>query len=562
VELNWRGHDGKAEPMKVETSDLVYFELEGKVELQPWARMTRGALEMKGGKSLVTLEDKKIRLVQSENASGVQDEDGRKVEYAADHLNVTFDDDGQVRKVVGDQNAHASSTTDKGRTDTRADHVELTMAAGEKQSVLDHVASWGKAVVESKPAAQGTASPADTRVLKSEIIELKMRSGGREIDNVETHAPGTLEFIPSGPKQTHRLLTGEKFWIAYGAENQIQSFRAVKATTRTDHPPKNGKPVPPATTSSEEFRAEFEPKTNQVARIEQANNFRYQEGDRTAQSNRAVLDQKSSDITLTGAARMSDPTGSTSADKIVLNQQSGDFSGEGHVSSTRLPDKKGAGSSMLSGNEPMQAKADRMFSTDSNLQIRYEGHAVAWQGANRIQADRLEIDRDNEVMRANGSVVSQFVEKPKKDKNGKPLPQTQTVFTVVKAPSMVYTDEEKLAHYTGGALLTRPNMTVKAREIRAFLKDAQSDSSLDHAFADGGVVVVQTSPAHTRTGTSEHTEYYAGEEKIVMSGGQPQFVDSLKGITKGRILTYYSNDDRLLVNGVESQRAESVIHRK
>ena len=52
------------------------------------------------------------------------------------------------------------------------------------------------------------------------------------------------------------------------------------------------------------------------------------------------------------------------------------------------------------------------------------------------------------------------------------------------------------------------------------------------------------------------------EEKLLLTGGQPQMVDSLKGTTKGRELTYFSNDDRLLVNGAEAQRSESVIRRK
>ena len=300
-----------------------------------------------------------------------------------------------------------------------------------------------------------------------------------------------------------------------------------------------------------------------MARIEQTTNFRYQEGERKAQSDRAVLDQKTDNITLTGSARMSDPTGSATADRILMNQKSGDFTAEGHVTSTRMPDKKGATTSaMLSNTEATQAKANKMVSTDNNLQIHYEGNAVAWQGANRIQADRLDIDRENDVMHATGSVVSQFIDKGKKDKDGKVIPQQQTVFTIVKAPEMVYTEEQKLADYKGGAVLTRPNMNVKATEIKAYLKDADSDSSLDHAFADGGVVVVQSAKGRTRTGTSEHAEYYAGEEKIVMTGGSPKFVDTLKGTTMGKILTYYSNDDRLLVNGVEAQRAESLIHRK
>jgi lipopolysaccharide export system protein LptA len=128
-----------------------------------------------------------------------------------------------------------------------------------------------------------------------------------------------------------------------------------------------------------------------------------------------------------------------------------------------------------------------MTTQDNNLLIHYDGDAATWQGGNRIEADHIEIDRENSVLRASGKVVSQFVDKPKKGKDGKPVPAAQpgTTFTVVRAPSMVYTDDDRLAHYTGGAVMTRPNMTVKAREIRAFLKDSQSDSSLDKAIADG-----------------------------------------------------------------------------
>jgi lipopolysaccharide export system protein LptA len=562
VELNWRGKDGKAEPMKVESGDLLYFENLGKVALSPWGRLTRGPMKVEGGNSWVTLDGQTVQLVESEKAHGTQDDDDRHVEYSADHMVMQFNDDGQVSKITGDQNAHAISTSDTGQMDVRSDHIELLLIATDKDSVLDKAIALGHGVVQSKPVVKGTEPPADTRILKSEAIEVRMRPGGREIDNVETHAPGSLEFIPNRPAAPHRWLNGEKFWITYGDDNQIQSFRTVKAKTRTENPPKSGKPQPPAETWSDEFKAEFDPGSNQVARIEQTSNFRYQAGDRKAQSDRALLDQKSDKITLTGTARVTDPTGSATADRIVMEQKTGDFTAEGHVTSTRMPDKGDSPSAMLSNAEPMQATARKMVSTDSNLTIRYEGNAVAWQGANRIQADCLDIDRDDEVMHAQGNVISQFVDKAKKGKDGKPQPQTQTVFTIVKAPEMVYTEEERLAVYKGGATMTRPNMTVKGREIKAYLKDEQSDSSLDHAFADGGVVVVQSAKGRIRTGTAEHAEYYAGEEKVIMTGGQPKFVDSLKGTTTGRVLTYYTNDDRLLVNGVDAQRSESLLHRK
>jgi hypothetical protein len=52
------------------------------------------------------------------------------------------------------------------------------------------------------------------------------------------------------------------------------------------------------------------------------------------------------------------------------------------------------------------------------------------------------------------------------------------------------------------------------------------------------------------------------EDKVVLSEGRPKFVDSLRGTTVGEKLTWYSKDDRLLVNGVEAQPAKSVLHRK
>ena len=39
----------------------------------------------------------------------------------------------------------------------------------------------------------------------------------------------------------------------------------------------------------------------------------------------------------------------------------------------------------------------------------------------------------------------------------------QNVFTIVKAPEMVYDDKERLAHYKGGAMLNRAGMIVSAQ---------------------------------------------------------------------------------------------------
>jgi len=111
-------------------------------------------------------------------------------------------------------------------------------------------------------------------------------------------------------------------------------------------------------------------------------------------------------------------------------------------------------------------------------------------------------------------------------------------------------------------VLDRGTTKVRSKELKAFLRDQSDDSSLDHAFADGAVQILQTATDRTRTGTSEHAEYYVDDDKVILEGGQPKFVDSLRGTTQGKQLIWYSNDDRLLVNGAVGQPAQSHLRRK
>jgi lipopolysaccharide export system protein LptA len=196
-----------------------------------------------------------------------------------------------------------------------------------------------------------------------------------------------------------------------------------------------------------------------------------------------------------------------------------------------------------------------MLSKDDNQLISYEGEALLWQGSNRITAHRIVIDRRANRLEASSNVVTQMLDKADAAKK-------QSGFTVVKAPKMVYDDKDRLAHYTGGATLNRAGMIVTADEIRAWLKSGEADSSFDHAFADGNVKIVQNTQVRNRAGSSDHAEYYADNGKVVLSGGAPEFTDSVKGSTKGERITYYTADDRLFVEGGEKKPVQSKILRR
>jgi lipopolysaccharide export system protein LptA len=325
--------------------------------------------------------------------------------------------------------------------------------------------------------------------------------------------------------------------------------------------------------------AKFMPDTNQIATIDQDGNFRYQEGARHAWSKKAFLEQTINRITLTGDAHVIDDTGSAVGDQIVMNQANGDMDASGHVLSTHQPDQnQKPGTSMLDDAKPMQAQADIMRTRDNNTKVHYEGHAVMWQGANRLTAQTIDIDRDDESLRAKGDVVSELVDNRQRDGQKAPPQPTgpqlkpvsvvianaqptnppdvagSPIYTTVRAPELFYRDDTRVAVYTGGVVLTRDKITVHSKELKAFLSpkkdDSSNDSSLDHAFAEGNVrVFEQVTPIRTREGTSEHAEYYTKDDKVILNSGSPQMTDSVKGVAKGHQITYFSGDDHLIVEG-------------
>lgn len=579
VSLTWRGTDSSTIPMKIETDELHYKERDGKVFLGPWSKLTRDTLLLNGGPAIVTLQKGNLQLVETTQAKGSDLRPGRNLDYSANQLRLEFNDNNQIQRITGVDQAHVVSAGETSLTTITADRVVMDFDTAGTNSILKAAVSQGHSTMESKPVIKPGVDPSDTRVLKSDTIFTNMREGGQEIESVETQGPGAIEFVPNRPEQPHRWMNGDHIWMAYGPKNTIQSFRSIAVTTRTEKAKvKDAQTAPaPELTWSKNLVATFQPNSSQIANLDQSGDFRYESGDRKAKAEHAVLDQPNNIINLTGGARMWDSTGSADADKIVMDQKSGDFTAEGNVTSTRLPDTKkddSGGGGMLSEDEPMHARARKMVSKDNNLVIRYEGNAVLWQGADRLEAETVEIDRDNNLLKAKGHVLSQLLDKTKDESGGKdgktkadpkPKPATkasQRVFTIVRAAELEYNDDTRLAKYSGGATLERPDMTVKALDIHAFLRNDSNDSSLDHALADGKVEIHKKATDRTRDATSEHAEYFVDEDKVILEGGQPRFVDSMRGTTRGEKLTWYSADDRLLVNGVPQEPVKSVLHHK
>jgi lipopolysaccharide export system protein LptA len=579
VEINWRGRGEKSQPMKIEAGEATYVEKEGYVLLGPWSRLARGATVVEAGESVVTLNaEGSIDHIDATQARGTDNQPGRRLQYSAGRLHMQLTPKGEVEKISGEPDARLLSVTSTARTAISCDRVDLDFDVSSGASDLKQAVTRGNTVLESVPLPRPGAQLPETRVLRADRVVMKMRPGGKELDTVESLTPGHLEFLPNRPDQRRRSLDAAHLFVVYGDGNLLQSFRAEDASTRTEPEPapparpgqKPKKPGDPILTRSKHLKAEFD-KNGEMARIEQWDNFTYQEGERRARAGHAILEQARDLITLDQNARVWDNSGSTSAGHILMDQKTGDVQAQGDVVSTRLPDHKGGSSAMLSNDEPIEATAARMRTSGHNQRFHYEGEAVAWQGSNRIWADVIDIDRGARNLSASGHVRTQLMEKKEREDDpaaasggaAKPAATPSApVFISVEAAALVYTEADRMAHYTGGAHLVRPGMDVKAEEIRAFLNDANADNSLDHAIADGHVVIVRRQPDRTLTGTGDHAEYYAKDQRIFMKGGEPTLVDSVRGATKGLELTYYVDNDKLIVNGAEKDPVTTRVLRR
>ena len=578
VVMNCQPRSPHAKPMKIEGGSLQYLETQSEILLTPWGRLTRENTVIEGENVVIHLQKDDeghiiIQSIDAVNAHGTDDYPKRKLQYAADQLWVAMDEDGVVQRITAQSNARLVSTSDATETTITADHVDMNFAIDDHQSTLSDASTAGSSVVAARALPGPDRQPGETHILRSDSLTMKMQPGGRNIESVVTHAPGTLEFVPNQPVQHHRLLEGNDMVIRYGDDNRIQSFHATNARTRTDptdEEKKHNRVV--SFTASPDLLAHFEPKTGRMVTTEQSGGFTYDEGDRHARAAKATLDSDRNLILLETGARMWDATGSTTADHIRMDEKTGDFTAEGGVNSSRLPEKdEKKNSQMLSGDQPLQAQARRMDSRNHNRVMHYEGGVTMWQGANRIQADVIDIDReqDKKTLVADGHVVTNLWEQPKDDSKA-PAPKKKApsdpVLTVVHAPHLVYTEENRLAVYTGGAVLARPQLDVKGREIRAFLAESDKDSRLEKAFAEGAVTINQVSKEATRIGTADHAEYYTADQRVFLRDGHPKLVEKRTNgkdnTTEGLDLTYFANDDRLLVNGSRAQQGQSQIKRK
>ncbi|HEX4002053.1 MAG TPA: LptA/OstA family protein [Candidatus Acidoferrales bacterium] len=540
-----------------------------------------GSRELTAEKITVGLDaNDRARDVVADGQPQIHALDARgKIDVSAARFESFLNSAGQVDRVVA-QGAVKGAREASGGTDRfSADHVEFAMLPG--QNLIRDMTATGDVVAESRQGA-------DSRVLKTAALRVKFgaapaskAASGAEaerqhIEEVETLAPATID-SHSGDAAT--TLAAKQFVAEIAGGRRLEKLfghSGVEVRSQTGS-------AAPQLISAAEMAVTFGAGGDWDV-LDETGNVHFQQADRSATAAHARIVRSTDTITLEGSPVISDAVSRTTASSASINQKTGDLRLSGGVVSTYLPatDSHGQSDAVGFGAGAAHISADTLIGSVSSGHVVYSGNARLWQGESVLDADQIELWRDDKKLQATGHVVAVFPQAAgpfatpfgeaagarkaaAKAVDSKASAPTPTLWKVV-APSLTYWADQGKAHLEGGVTASSDQGTLQSHTLDVFLGPAAPGApkmagpagipapaagrQLSRVLAQGDVVVRQGD----RRGAAQQGEYTAADGKFVLSGGQPTVSDSSSNTATGRSLTFFVANDTILIDSQEGSR--------
>jgi lipopolysaccharide export system protein LptA len=482
---------------------------------------------------------------------------------------------GWIERIVADGKVEGTHGTAERKDHFSMAHAEFTMQP--EHNLIKTMNATGAVVLDSH---QGS----DTRSIKTDALLVNFAPGQKPtqtlIQSAETAAPGIIT-TKSGNDSTE--LRAKKFVTQFNAEGHLEKLFGYSGV---EIHRQMGSSAPQVSTSTE-LAATFGAGED-WSTLNETGNVHFQQSDRMATAAHAQMIRATDSITMNGSPVLSDSQSRTTAGTVMINQKSGEIQAAGGVISTYASAAQGG--TMNIGSGPGHVSADTLNGSTSSGHVTYSGHARLWQGESVLEANQIEVWRDQKKMQATGNVIAVFPQASPAAKpfaKASPLPpntpsaSSSPTLWQIRAPLLTYWSDSGKARLEDGVTADSQQGSMQSSTLDVFLaapasgpKAASATATgagrapnqpkapsgvaagpaegrqLERALARGGVTVRQGD----RKGTAEQAEYTASDGKFVLSGGQPTIIDASSDTTTGHSLTFFVANDTILIESQEGSR--------
>lgn len=506
--------------------------------------IARGADEMRATRIVAYLGDSdSLQRIEARGSAYFRESGTGEVN--ADDMDFLFGEENRLVRATAGGNIHARSLGEPLR-EARSESLEIDFAHGPSGNVAQAIRTHGNSVLKLHPSAStGPQVNPTERQLSANRVALQFFPDGKNLKSAEAVESAVLTVTPlrrerGADKKTIRAPYMTATFFDEG--NRIRSFSAnggvraeIEATMPDAHPLR--------VSTSQTLEALFGPESQDLERVVQQGQVRYNEGDRNGMAESAVYDARAETLSLRGGR----PTGwdakaRTQADEIDYDRVKDETHARGDVRTTYYSrEAVNDAAPFRESKSPIFVTADRADARNAEGVVVYTGNARAWQDDNFLRGDRIELYEREKRMVAVGNVESALYKVERETSPG----TKAIVPAFASAGAALYSDGDRLIRYEGDVKARQGEDRVEARVVEVYLKEEVNEA--DRILAEGEVVLVQPE----RRGYGDKLTYTSEDGRGVLIGRNARIDDYEKGAIIGAQLTFYSRDDKIQI---ESQR--------
>jgi lipopolysaccharide export system protein LptA len=540
---------GATDPSDIRSSDAVYEQGSGNIQLTGNAEVTKGGGYLKGDTLHAILNGQK-HITSSDihgNAYVKNTSPERSTEIWAGVLSARFDDLQQVQDAEASGNAKAIVTPTGNASYTAATiSTAGSLKAGFKAGGAPSVMTAKDRATIQLNVRGGTTSAANKR-LTADTVNVLFNENGKDIRHAEAIGDAELYIEPlqALPQNYRSTVYAPRFDCEFFAGNNARECIGATSTKTVREPTVKAQNRGMQTLTAERLTATFSEDSKDVQSLSANGNAKFNELDRSAVANDMSFTQSDQTLRLRGGEpTFWDSNSRAKATEIDWDTVKQHSSFRGGVSTTYYS-RKGTGDAapFANSDKPAFATAQTLEIDQSTETAVYSGNARIWQDNSYVRADRLTLDQRNGQFFAEGAVQTLLYDAKQKRKSA-----NNNVPVFAMSSSLAYSKNDRLLKYRKDVDIRQGTDRLVAQIADVYLND---NNEMSKTVVETGVVITQPG----RRASGDWAEYTADSEVAVIRGNPASIEDAENGSSQAGQFTVYLRENRVHSSGPSKQNS-------